>query len=380
VLLWGLICGVMRFVPYVGIWIAAGLAILVSFALPGLSPFVATVIMFGVYELVVSQFVEPYLYGSKTGLTPLAVLVAAVFWTWLWGPIGLLLSTPLTVCIVVMAKFVPQMAFLNVLLSDEPMLDPHLRLYQRLLALDEEEASEVARTQLAESSLEAVYDQMIMPALARAERDRNQDRLDPAREQFIVETLRTIIEELGDLARDPSHKPAPPADAALPSREQTRGLAVSTARTAGKLPEGCVANVLLLPARHEADELAAMMLGQILQTLGYCASVMSSQLLSSERVQKIDEHKADIVVISAMPPGATANARYLSKRFRARPEQTPLLVCLWNRNADVDNSRERLELDPSTAIVTNLADATHQIAQLAAPIIDRSLHTPAAAG
>jgi predicted PurR-regulated permease PerM len=371
VLLWGLICALLRFVPYIGIWVAAGLAILVSFALPGLSPFIATVVMFGAYELFVSQFLEPYLYGSKTGLTPLAVLVAAVFWTWLWGPIGLLLSTPLTVCIVVIAKFVPQMAFLNVLLSDEPMLDPHLRLYQRLLALDDEEASEVARKQLAESSLETVYEQMVMPALARAERDRSQDRLDPQRERFIIETLRTIIEELGDLARDPSHKPVR-IDPAMPPREATRGVAVASNERAGKLPDGCVVNVLLLPARHEADELAALMLDQILQTYGYCASVMSSDLLSSELVQKVGDQKADIVVISAMPPGATANARYLCKRLRARPEPTPMVVGLWNQNADIASSRERLDLDESTPIVTNLTDAARQVAQLAEPIVHRS--------
>jgi predicted PurR-regulated permease PerM len=369
VLLWGLICGMLRFVPYIGIWVAAGLAILVSFALPGFSPFVATIVMFGVYELFVGQFVEPYLYGSKTGLTPLAVLVAAVFWTWLWGPIGLLLSTPLTVCIVVIAKFV---AFLNVLLSDEPMLDPHLRLYQRLLAMDEEEASEVARQQLAESSLETVFEEMLMPALARAERDRNQDRLDSQRERFIIDTLRTIIEELGDLARDPSHKPAR-VEPVAPPPEAARGVAVASNERVGKLPEGCVVNVLLLPARHEADELAALMLDQILLTYGYCASVMSSDLLSSELVQKVDDQKADIVVVSAMPPGATANARYICKRLRARPGPMAMVVGLWNQNADIASSRERLDIDESTLIVTNLTDAAQQIAQLAAPIVHRSL-------
>ena len=370
VLLWGLICGLMRFVPYVGIFVGAGMAILVSFALPGMSPVVATIVMFGAYELLVSQFVEPYLYGSKTGLTPLAVLVAAVFWTWLWGPIGLLLSTPLTVCIVVIAKFVPQMAFLNVLLSDEPMLDPHLRLYQRLLALDEEDASELARKQLTEFPLESVYDQMVMPALARAERDRTQDRLDPEREQFIAETMRTIIEELGDASRDPKNKPvaAPPP---MPPREETRGLAVVVPAQLQRLPEGCVVNVLLLPARYYADELAAMMLGQILQSAGYCASVMSSDSLASELVQNVEDKKADIVVVSAMPPAATANARYLCKRLQAREKPAPLVVGLWSQSANIDSARKRLDLEESTPVVTTLVEATRQVARLADPIVHR---------
>jgi hypothetical protein len=362
-------CGVLRFVPYIGIWIAAGLAILVSFALPGMAPFVATVVMFGVYELVVGQFVEPYLYGSKTGLTPLAVLVAAVFWTWLWGPIGLLLSTPLTVCIVVMAKFVPQLAFLNVLLSDEPMLDPHLRLYQRLLALDEEEASDVARKQLAESSLDYVYDQMVLPALARAERDKNSDRLDPERERFIHDTLRSIIEELGERARDPSHKPTY-IGPAVPPREETRGLAVVPPAQLPKLPENCVVKVTLLPARREADELAAMMLAQILQTAGYCPTAMSSELLLSEMVQKLDEQKPDVIVVSAMPPGAIANARYLCKRLASRSEPTAMVVGLWTQSFDAARARERLGIEETTPVVSTLAEAARQIAQLAAPIIN----------
>src|SRR5690349_2799833 len=141
VVVWGILVGLFRFVPYVGVWIGASFPLLLSFALfPGNAAFFATLGLFVVLEILVSQFIEPVWYGQSTGMSPLAVLVAAVFWTWLWGAIGLLLSTPLTVCLVVIGKYVPQLQFLDILLGDEPVLPPHVRVYQRLIAGDEEEA------------------------------------------------------------------------------------------------------------------------------------------------------------------------------------------------------------------------------------------------
>ncbi len=144
VLLWGLLCGLLRFVPYIGVWIAAAFPIVVSFAFfTGDGVFIGTIVLFAALEVVVSQFVEPYWYGSSTGMSPLAVLVSAVFWTWLWGPVGLVLSTPLTVCLVVIGKHVPALQFLDILLGDEPVLDPPTRLYQRMISMDGEEASDL---------------------------------------------------------------------------------------------------------------------------------------------------------------------------------------------------------------------------------------------
>jgi hypothetical protein len=198
--LWGLLCALLRFIPYIGPWIAAAFPLILSLAVyPGYSVFFAVAGMFIIVELLSNNFMEPWLYGSSTGMSAVAVLVAAVFWTWLWGPIGLLLSTPLTVCIVVVGKYVPQFRFFDILLGDQPVLSPAERIYQRLLAMDAEEAADVAEEQLESSSLEAVYDQVLLPALAMAEQDRHADQLDDRRGLFIRDALRDIIDELHEL-------------------------------------------------------------------------------------------------------------------------------------------------------------------------------------
>src|SRR5712671_1253338 len=146
------------------------------------------------------NFVEPKVYGSSTGLSPMAVLVAAVFWTWLWGPVGLLLATPLTVCVVVIGRYVPRLEFLSIILTDEPVLTPETRFYQRLLALDMEEATEVAENFLKGKSLEDLYDSLMIPALSLAEEDRHRGRLNEDREQFVFKTTRFLVEDLAERA------------------------------------------------------------------------------------------------------------------------------------------------------------------------------------
>src|SRR4029079_1516818 len=201
-LLAGMICVVMRYIPYIGPWLGAAVPLALAFAgFPGNAVFLVTLAMFVGVEIVVSQAVEPNVLGSSTGLSTIAVLVSAVFWTWLWGPVGLLLSTPLTVLLVVMGKYVPQLAFLDILLGDEPVLSPAERLYQRLLALDQEEGTELVREQMASTSLEQVYENLLLPALAMAEQDQHRGRLDRERQNFIRQAMRDIVDELGDEAR-----------------------------------------------------------------------------------------------------------------------------------------------------------------------------------
>ena len=181
VFLWGLLCAVLRFIPYIGPWIGAAFPIALSLAVfPSIHVFFATVSLFVIIELLSNNFMEPLLYGSSTGMSAVAILVAAVFWTWLWGPIGLLLSTPLTVCLVVIGKYVPQLRFLDIMLGDEPVLNPPERVYQRLLALDQEEVIDVVDDYLKERSIEEVYDDILLPAMAMAEQDRHKGRLDDA--------------------------------------------------------------------------------------------------------------------------------------------------------------------------------------------------------
>jgi len=251
----------LRFVPYIGIWIGAAVPLLLSFALfPGSGVFLGTVGLFVVLEVVVSQFVEPFWYGASTGMSALAVLVSAVFWTWLWGPIGLLLSTPLTVCLVVLGKYIPQLTFLEILLGDEPVLPPHVRVYQRLIASDEEEATDLVQALRKEMSLEEIYDQVLIPALALAELDHHRGTLDKHTLDFTHQSMREIVEEMGDqeveTAEAESAKEEEKEKKKAKEKEKEKNDDKDEERDKPQhmqVPKGCVLNVLLLPARGEAD-------------------------------------------------------------------------------------------------------------------------------
>jgi predicted PurR-regulated permease PerM len=403
VLVWGLLVGVFRFVPYVGIWISAAVPIVLSFALfPGNSAFLATIGLFVVLEIVVSQFVEPYWYGASTGMSALAVLVAAVFWTWLWGPIGLLLSTPLTVILVVMGKYIPQLKFLDILLREEPVLSPHVRFYQRLVARDEEEATEVANAYLAEKhSLEAAYDELLVPALALSEHDHHHGDLDDEHLAFVRKATRDIVEELADEyraqfgqtptetegKRDTEGKRIG-AGSALSAAANTVAAAAAAAAHAVKggngnsdtsgaapddtpahrflnVPDGCKVTVLCLPARDEADEIVALMLAQLLEIRGYCTQVPTADALASEMVGMVETHHADLVCVSALPPAAVAHSRYLCKRLHTRFPDVKMIVGLWTMKGDVDRVKSRLSCSSDVQVVTTLHDAHKQIEQMA---------------
>jgi predicted PurR-regulated permease PerM len=363
VLVWGLLVGLFRFVPYVGIWIGASFPLVLSFALfPGSGVFFTVLGLFVAMEVVVSQFVEPYWYGASTGMSPLAVLVAAVFWTWLWGGIGLLLSTPLTVCLVVMGKYVPGLRFLDILLGDEPVLPPPVRFYQWLIASDEEEATDLASEMLKDHTLEQVYDDMIVPALLLAEQDRHRERLEPQRLAEIQQAVREIVEELGDEARTKRvrHDAEQTEQAA---KDQAPGGDLAKPRPT--LPKDCTINVLLLPAKGASDELVALMLSQLLELRGYCAVQATADQLASEMVERVETERAQVVCVSAMPPAAVAHARYLCKRIHARFPEMSMVVGVWHAKQDPDRLKARIACDGSVRLVTTLAKAQEQLDQLA---------------
>lgn len=415
VVLWGVLCAVLRFIPYIGPWMAAAFPIALSFAVyESYAPFVAVVAMFVVVELLSNNLMEPWLYGSSTGMSTLAVLVAAVFWTWLWGGIGLLLATPLTVCLVVIGKYVPQLAFLDILLGDEPVLEPPSRVYQRLLALDQEEAAELAQEHLAETSLERVYDEVLLPALAMAEQDRHKGKLDENRQQFIYGAMRDMIEELGDRARVIEEKRAGDdmRDSAAANVAIAKGAAgtatspVTTPPAAGgngkaagaapatgavvevgvpttgpvvdspltvrpSVPKDCAINVVCLPARDEGDDIANVMLAQLLQLRGYCAFPVPVAALASEMLGEVDKRKADLVVVSALPPGAVSYSRYLCKRVHARFPDIAMAVGLWTIKGDLKKARERITCAADVQIATTLGAMLDTIHQIAQPLILR---------
>lgn len=419
--LWGALCAILRFIPYIGPWIAAVFPLAVSFAAyHGFEPFIATGIMFIVIELFSNNLMEPWLYGSSTGMSAIAVLVSAVFWTFLWGPIGLLLATPLTVCLVVLGKYVPQLAFLDVMLGDEPVLSPPERVYQRLLAMDQEEVTELAHEYLEERSLEQVYDEVLMPALAMAEQDRHRGSLDERRQGFIRKAMRDVIEELGDTQRMRNEQQQR-AEAKTRSTDAAADVVVSAAKGAvnttapstssggggrprnGKqpsptksggsvdftpdepkprtrLPNHCVVNVLILPAHDEADEIVGLMLAQLLDLQGYCSHAASMTALAGEMVEMVVQKEADVVVVSAMPPAAVAHSRYLCKRIHLKYPDLRMVVGLWSFRGDLKKATDRITCVGSVAVFTQLTDALDQIHQQIQPLLIRSDATGHPAG
>ncbi|HEX8524054.1 MAG TPA: AI-2E family transporter [Tepidisphaeraceae bacterium] len=360
--LWGLLCAVLRFVPYIGPWIAAAFPVLISLAVyRGFGVFGWTISLFVVIELFSNNVMEPVLYGSSTGMSTVAILVAAVFWTWLWGPIGLLMATPLTVCLVVLGKYVPQLRFLDIILGDEPVLAPHERVYQRWLAMDQEEVAELVTGYLGERSLEEIYDQVLLPALAMAEVDRHKNNLDERRREFIRKSLRELIDELGDeqqvlFARTGATTSDRPADVDVK--------AVVPAARRQRIPNNCTVNVVSLPSHDEADEIVGMMLTQLLNFQGYCAKNVSVTALASEMVEQVKKNEAHIVIVSAMPPAAATHARYLCKRLHMVYPELNMVVGLWTMKGNLQRAKDRITCVATVQVTTALAEAIDQIEQM----------------
>jgi predicted PurR-regulated permease PerM len=196
-LVWAVLATLLRFIPYVGPWVAAAGPLLLGIGVAeGWGKFAWTLGLYVVLEVVAANFVEPFLYGSSTGISAIAILVAAVFWTWLWGPVGLLLSTPLTVCLVVVGRYVPHLEFLGILFGDEPVLSPAQRFYQRMIAKDAEEAAELTDQLLEDKNVIDVYDEVIVPAISLAEEGRHAGFLDLETQNYFLENTRELVDEI----------------------------------------------------------------------------------------------------------------------------------------------------------------------------------------
>jgi predicted PurR-regulated permease PerM len=361
-ILWGILGATLRFIPYIGAWIAAAVPIGLSLALStGWAAPILTVTLFASLELFIGNVMEPWLYGKNTGVSPVAVLVAAVFWTWLWGAVGLLLATPLTVCLMVIGKYVPQLSFLDILLGNEEVFEPKKRVYQRLLAGDQEEANELIEGYLEQMPLGEVYDTVLIPALAMAETHWQRGEINEDRHKLIFQSLKETVEELGERHQDIREKESVKA---TKESEGDSDPLVST--NASSL---CV---LCLPARDEADEIAGRMLAQLLATKGCVVEAVSVTALASEMVDLVEQRQADVVCISAMPPTAAAHARYLCKRLQGRFPDAHLIVGLWNATGDLNKAKERVGCGPTTAVVATLAAAQEKIHGLLHPLLQRT--------
>jgi predicted PurR-regulated permease PerM len=384
-LLWGLLSAVLRFIPYVGPWIAAAMPVLVSLAVfDNWTQPLLVVGYFVVLELLSNNALEPWLYGSSAGVSPFAVIVTAIFWTWLWGPIGLLLATPLTVCMVVVAKHAAQLRFISILLGEESVLEPHTRFYQRLVAMDHEAAAEVCEKQLQQRTpLIDVYDQVLIPALGLAEMDRHRDELDERRAQFLHSSLRDMIEELADTA---ARRPAaagsgsPPPEPGQPATRFAGGNGRQDV-AAPPPPAPVLAadfNVLVVPARDEADELVGAMLAQLVRASGGKCEAVSMLARASGMIDLVQQSAPDLVCISAMPPSALSQARHVYKRLVTRFPDLPILIGLWNGAQPVAQVQERIGSTGDTPVVTTLRGCLEELDRMARLRPDRARHRPEA--
>jgi predicted PurR-regulated permease PerM len=333
-ILFGFLAGALRFVPYVGIWIGAGLPVALCMALfTGWTKALLVIGLFALLEALTAGLLEVLLYSRSAGVSEVGLLVALAFWTWVWGPIGLVLATPITVCLVVVAKYVPELEFLWILMGDEPAVSTEIAVYQRLLAGDEDEASALVERALADQPLERVYDDVVLPSLALASRDHARGRIDAHEQRTLVEGVREIVQAVGTPAGE---TPAPPAETRL------FGAA----------------------ARGEADAVILAMLRDLLTPSRVALDVASAELLASEVVREVREHGTGIVVVSALAPGGLAQARFLCKRLRASAPGVRIVVGRWGAGEDAEGARQALLAAGAEAVTTSLVETRDLVLQL----------------
>ena len=322
-MLWGLLGTLLRFIPYAGVWVAVAMPALLAFAIfDGWSEVAWVLGVFVILELFLVNVLEPWLYGRSAGLSAIAIILAALFWTWLWGPVGLLLAVPLTVCIAVMGRYIPELGYLNVLLGVEPVLPPEARFYQRLVARDRDEAITLADEYAGEHGQAALFDTLLIPALALIETDRHKGALEPETERFAFDTTRQILDEL---------------------RED------GTETTAA-------AHVCIVPARDQADELAGAMLARLLPG----AQLFSAKSLAAETLEQIGDGACRVMCISAVPPQAASHASYLARRLKKQFPKLRIVLALWT-NEGVDKVRPRLLGAGIDEVATRLPDVLAQL-------------------
>ena len=342
-LVWATLGAALRFIPYVGPVIGAGAPIVVSLAaLQGWAGPLWVMGLFVVLELFTNLVLETVLYAGAAGVSQVALLVSVAFWTWLWGPLGLLMATPLTVCLVVVGKHVPGLEFVGTLMADTPALAPEYGYYQRLLARDQSEAADLIEQHIKTQPPRSVYDALLLPALNYAERDRLEQRLSPDEESAVVEATRELLADAAEAVRRAQPAPAPlPADSSLPEpREPREPLRVFGYATGGV-----------------ADELALAMLTHLVDDLPIAIEVTKTRMLASDVVSLVQAQGVSVVCLADLPPSPPSKTRYLIKRLRTALPEVRILVGRWAPAPLADDSTQLLRDAGATLVVSTLAEA-----------------------
>ena len=348
--LWGILAMLLRFVPYIGPVIAALFPAILALAIdPGWSMLAWTLLLFGVVEPITGQVVEPLVYGHSTGLSAVAIVVAAAFWTWLWGPVGLLLSTPLTLCLVVLGRHVDRLEFLDIILGDQPVATPEENFYQRMLADDAAEAAQQAERFLKEKSLSTYYDEVAIRGLALAQLDVNRGLLDHERRLQVKDAVLEVIDNLSDYAK-----------------QKATGGEAETAGDPEELNDGSPPrlrqSVACIAGRGSLDEAAAAMLGQLLEQRGFDAPVVPSDAVSAAHILRLDLQNVGVVCLSYLEPGGLTNARYLARRLRRKLPNVLVLVGFWTITEENARARDALADTGADRLFFSLSEAVEEIA------------------
>jgi predicted PurR-regulated permease PerM len=352
-LLWGFLAAGLRFIPYIGPWIGAAFPIAMSLATS--DGWGQPIAVFGyvlILELICNNVVEPLAFGHSTGVSPTALLISAACWLYLWGPIGLVLSAPFAVCLVVLGKNIPQLGFLNLLLGDVPALRANVGLYQRLMLGNQHEAATLVLQRMKKSSPEEVYDEMLIPALNYTRRDIQRDYLTDNDQRMVLDGMRESLRQTDAFVRT----------ASVDKEDQN-----VISPTAGK-----PAKILGCPAKDDTDCIGLEMLRQLLDPTHWDLEVTAVETLTSELMARIADDPPAVLCIASLPPGGISHARYLCKRLRVASPEIQIIVGRWGlrRNSKID--RERLEQAGASFVTTTLLE-TRQLLESRLPLLTRKL-------
>ena len=337
---WGSLAAALRFIPYLGAFVALLLPLAISLAVfPGWLQPALVVGLFLVLELITGSVLEPWLYGQSAGVSQVALLIALTFWAWLWGPVGLLMATPLTVCLIVLGKHLPALSFLVVLMGDRPVIEAKARYYQRLLARDQDEATDIIEAYVNTDGRESVYDTVLLPALYYAKQDCDRGLLSDGDVQFVGQATREILDVLAQSAPGPSEgNLGDHSDSDTP------------------------VSIIGCPARDEADILGLEMVRHLLDPAWCRMEVGRTGMLASEVLAWVDRHRPALVCIGTVAPGGVSQARHLCKRLRTQWPGLKIVVGRWGLHDEMDADCQQLLAAGADHVETTVLDTQRTLA------------------
>ena len=349
--LWGALAAILRYIPYVGAAIAGLLPVIFAVAIfPNWRQVFEIAGLYAGLEFTTSNFFEPWLYGWRTGISALALLASAIFWTLLWGWPGLVLATPLTVCLIVLGRHVPQLRFLHVLLGEDAELTPEAKFYERMLAMDQNEAHSIADRFLNKRPLIDFYDSVLLPALGLVEQDRHRGSFDETRGNFLLLSATELVAELSEYKSEAILATSGNGTAPVTNPEPSE---LHLKR----------APVICIPAGDQADELTAMVLAQLLEQSCHNTLLLPTASVTPEILERLGQDRGTILCISALPPFVFTQTRTLCQRIREQLPENRILIGLWQSPQSAEMMRERFGSARPDRVVTTLADALAQIEQ-----------------